>query len=116
MQDWVEMCTGMVQALERWKKQGCPESAKGVHIELCRKKVATDAHNDGIKVNFNQNLYPANEGRIFAEGAEFRDENYVHLKIRDLRLEMPVSEFKELADAIAEASKRLQDCHITAGL
>lgn len=107
VQDWIEFCKGCADSLDRWQKRGCPEPKNGVHIELCRKKVATDAHNDGIKVNLNDNLYLPNEGKIFAEGADFKDKTYVHLKYRDLRLEMPILEFKQFAQAIKEADARL---------
>lgn len=111
LQDWIQVAEGCAQALERWKKRGCPETGKDVHIELCRKRVATEVHNDGIKINLNQNLYPHHEGRVFSEGANFGDRQYIHIKIRDLRLEMPVEEFKVLVDAVKEAERKLEDSH-----
>lgn len=107
LQDWIELCKGCADALERWKKRGCPEAKEGVHIELCRKKVATEAVNEGVKVNLNDNLYVMNEGKIFSLGAEFKDKIYIHLKYRDLRLEMPLEEFKTFASAVKEADERL---------
>ena len=106
--DFVAFTRGCAQALERWGKLGQPGPGKGQHIELCRKKVATEAHNDGIQVNLNENLYNRNEGKIYAEGAEVKDERYIHLKIRDLRLELSIKEFEEVADAIVEAQKELK--------
>ena len=105
--DWIEFSQGCADALDRWKKQGCPEPKEGKHVELCRKKVATDAHNDGVKVNLNDNLYLPNEGKIFAEGAVFKDKTYIHVKYRDLRLEMSLGEFKKFAEAIKEADAKL---------
>lgn len=107
--DWVEMCKGFAQAYNRWVKIGMPVPGDGKHTELCRKKVATDAVNAGIQVNLNENLYKQNEGRIFAEGAEFKDDHYVHVKTRDLRIEMPITEFMEFADAIQKAAKGIED-------
>ena len=108
LSDFVEFTRGCVQALERWGKLNSPEPRKGQHIELCRKKVATEAHNDGIQVNLNENLYNRNEGKIYSKGAEFKEEKYIHLKIRDLRLELSKAEFEELANAIIEAKEGLK--------
>ena len=102
--DWREFGKGMADAWKRWNERGCPPTGSG-HIELCRKDVATmPVDKDFCKVNLNKNLYALNEGRIFADGAELDDEQYVHLKIRDIRLELTKAEFKILAEAIKEAS------------
>lgn len=105
-EDFIEICKGCIQAFERWNARGCPENPK-VHIELCRKHVAKDALNEGIKVNLNKNLYVDYEGKIFSEGAKFSEEKYIHLKMRDTRIEMSIAEFMEVADVIAEAKKNL---------
>ena len=112
LQDFLEMGRGMVSAFERWGALGMPKPIKGVHTELCRKRVATEAHNDGIQVNLNHNLYNDNKDKIYAEGADFEDKTYIHLKVRDLRLELSVNEFKELADVIGEAKRKLEDSDI----
>ncbi len=102
--DWREFGKGMADAWKRWNERGCPPTGSG-HIELCRKDIATvPIDRDYCKVNLNRNLYAVNEGRIFAEGAELDDEQYVHLKIRDIRLELTKAEFKILAEAIRDAS------------
>lgn len=107
--DFVEMALGMRDALARWEKMGKPGPREGVHIELCRKEVANDPQgNDTIDINHNKNLYVVNDGKIFAEGSEFCDQTYIHLKIRDLRIELSLGEFNELADAIAEAKENLK--------
>jgi len=105
--DFVEVCKGCIDAFERWRGRGCPDS-NGRHIELCRKRIAENPVNEGFKVNLNVNLYKQCEGKIFSEGANFADDRYIHLKIRDVRLEMSIAEFKELADVIGEANKRLE--------
>jgi hypothetical protein len=103
--DFISMARGMVDAMKRWEERGKPEPKEGVHIELCRKEVATVPLNrDYCKVNLNSNLYAENEGRIYAEGAELDDAQYIHLKIRDLRLELTKEDFKLLAEAIKESS------------
>ena len=107
--DFLEISKGLVQARNRWLVLGQPEPKEGQHIELCRKKVATDVHNDGIQVNLNDNLYNRNKDKIYAEGAEFTDEKYVHLKIRDMRIELSLKDFKELANAIIEAERALKN-------
>jgi hypothetical protein len=101
------MAKGMVAALERWQKLGSPEPQVGQHLELCRKKVANMPYNDGIQVNLNQNLYNANKGKIYAEGADFTENCYIHLKIRDIRVELSIKEFEEFADRIIEAKEKL---------
>src|SRR3989304_3876636 len=68
--DFLEVARGMIVAMERWQKLGQPEPEKGQHIELCRRKVANSSYNEQIQVNLNQNLYNANKGMIYAEGAD----------------------------------------------
>ena len=63
---------------------------------------------DEVKVNLNTNLYNKNEGRVFAEGADFTDPAYIHLKIRDLRLELSIDEFDQLSKAVIEARETLK--------
>ena len=106
--DFKEMATGFAKSLERWSKIGRPEPKERTHIELCRKKVS-GSHNDGIQVNLNRNLYNLNKGKIFADGAEFTDDAYIHLKIRDTRIEMSIEEFNVLADAVKEAKGKLNE-------
>lgn len=104
MKDWVEMAEGMRDALKRWTERGKP-NVGDKHIELCRKEVATaPIDSDYCKVNLNKNLYLQHEGKIFAEGAEFEEPTYVHLKLRDLRIELSKEDFKVLAEAVKEAS------------
>ena len=106
LSDWEQMSKGMVDAYERWKKLGEPPTGK-THVELCRKSVALFPHNDGIQVNLNQNLYHENSGKIYAEGAGLKDQEYIHLKFGDLRLEFTTEEFLKLADCVAEAKEKL---------
>lgn len=115
-EDFIAICTGCVQAFERWSKRGCPEAPEA-HIELCRKNVVgNDTDADSIRINLNENLYNRNQGKIFAEGADFTEDRYIHLKIRDLRLEMSIEEFKELENAVKEASGRLDACRVSSVL
>jgi len=106
--DFLEFCHGCINAKERWQTMGQPDPSPGEHIELCRRKVATEPINDGLQVNLNKNLYNANKDKIYSDGAEFKDETYIHLKIRDLRIELSKNEFMEVADAIAKAKSRLE--------
>ena len=103
--DWEQFGKGMNDAWTRWVQRGKPENKQGTHIELCRKEVASNpVDNEYCKVNLNKNLYEMHDGKIFAEGADLLDDTYIHLKIRDLRLELTKAEFKELARVIKEAS------------
>jgi len=107
-EDWIELAKGCKDSLERWTKLGSPEPKEGVHIELCRKEVAKQPLFDNeIAINLNKNLYEVNEGKIYSEGAGLDGKTYVHLKIRDQRLELKPSEFMQLADAIIEAKEQL---------
>lgn len=114
LHDWVNMAEGFSDALVRWKKRGCPGTSKTQHIELCRKKIHSESDTDSVLVNLNKNLYPKHEGMIFSEGAEFTEDRYIHLKIGDLRIELSLQQFNEVADAIIEAKKRLEDSSIIA--
>lgn len=114
LSDFIEFCQGVIKAYERWQKLGNPEPKQGSHIELCRRKVGNDVYNEGIKLNLNDNLYLKNEGRIFSEGADFTDPYYIHLKLRDLRVELSLDDFKQLAEAVKEAEKALENSNITA--
>ena len=103
--DWPAFAKGFSDAYLRWEKQGKPF---GQHAELCRKTIATIPIGNDIQVNLNKNLYKANEGRVFEKGSGFTEEaEYIHLKIRDLRLEMSKDEFETFASAIAEAREAL---------
>lgn len=106
--DFISMAQGMSDALKRWEAKGKPETSPTTHIELCRKEVALRPVDDcKFKVNLNDNLYAKNEGKIFADGAGLEDEKYIHLKVRDLRLELTIDEFNDLAATIAEAKEKL---------
>lgn len=113
LDDFINMAEGFTQSLDRWKKRGCPGTGSR-HIELCRKQIAVADLSDTVEVNLNENLYAKNEGGIFAEGAEIKDERYIHVKIRDIRLEMSIEEFKIIAETLNEANQRLTDCSVTA--
>lgn len=108
LDDFISTAEAFVSALDRWKKRGCPGTGVNQHIELCRKKIAISDESDTFQVNLNENLYKKNEGGIFAEGAEFNeDDKYIHIKLRDIRLECSVSEFQKIAEAIKEAQEKL---------
>jgi len=103
LNDFLSLGKGMADAVKRYEALGCPQPSREKHTELCRKAVASEPQGDGIKVTLNRNLYPLHENRIFSEGAEFDEPIYVHLKIRDLRLELSLDEFHALQKAMAEA-------------
>ena len=108
LSDWLRFCEGIKDSLERWNKRGNPEPNPKKHIELCRKQIAAKNISNKILINLNKNLYPQNEGRIFSEGANFTEDEYIHLKIRDIRLELSKNDFKELIYAVKEAEKALE--------
>lgn len=110
LDDFINTAEAFVSALDRWKKRGCPGTGAGQHIELCRKQIAIADESDKIQVNLNENLYNKNEGGIFSEGAEFKEENYIHIKIRDIRLEVSIEEFNKIADTFREAQEKLNGC------
>lgn len=108
LNDWISLASGMRDSLSRWESRKNPEPSKDNHIELCRKEVATNPiGSDSITINLNKNLYPHHEGRIFSEGAGIEDNKYIHLKIRDIRLELSIDDFKILTDAVKEAEEKL---------
>lgn len=110
LQDFLEVARGMRDSLSRWEAQGRPEPKQGTHIELCRKQVAQfPLSPDSLAINLNKNLYLENEGKIFAEGAELEEPRYIHFKIRDVRLELTLTEFKELSEAVLEAKGKLDE-------
>lgn len=101
-----KLALGFKNSLERWEKQGNPEPEKGRHIELCR-SVPEPLGDDSIRINLNKNLYPKYEGKIFSEGAGIQDDEYIHVKIRDMRLEMSKDDFNAIAEAFLEARNNL---------
>lgn len=106
LDDFINMAEGFASALERWKKRGCPGTGSR-HIELCRKQVAVSDFSDDVEINLNKNLYLENEGQIFAEGADFKEDEYIHLKIRDVRIELSIEDFKALTETMVQAYGRL---------
>ena len=102
--DWPQFAKGFSDSYLRWEKMGRPF---GSHTELCRKTIATLPKDDGIQVNLNANLYKKNKGKIYSEGTDLEDDQYIHLKIRDMRLEMTIDEFKTLVSAFKEADENL---------
>lgn len=100
----MSLAKGFSDAFLRWVRKGSPVEG---HAELCRKTVATQAKDEGIKVNLNRNLYGVNGGKIFSEGAGLEGDEYVHVKYRDLRLEMTKEEFIEMAECFEEAKSNL---------
>lgn len=114
--DWVSVAEGYKDALDRWKKRGCPGTRQGTHIELCRKIIQNESESKDILINLNNNLYVENEGRIFSEGANFSEPTYLHVKIGDLRVELTHKQFEELHDAINEAKERLESSNLVSKL
>ena len=110
--DWISIAEAYRDALQRWKQRGKPSTGKGQHIELCRKTIYSEAENEDLLINLNNNLYVPNKDKIYSEGAEFTDPTYIHLKIRDIRLELSLDEFREVAIAIRQAEERLKDSNI----
>lgn len=108
-EDWLAFCHGVKDSFERWNKRGCPEPNPRNHIELCRKQIKGNKSDNKVKINLNKNLYNDHEGKIFAEGAGITEEEYIHLKIRDVRIELSKADFKEVADAVGEAAERLRN-------
>jgi len=108
LDEFITIAEGINQALERWKKRGCPGTGKGMHIELCRKQIALNEESNKIQVNLNDNLYNKNVDGIYSLGADFSDPQYIHIKYRDLRLEMSIPEFKEFADAVSKAAREVE--------
>ncbi len=111
LDDFINMAEGFTASLERWKKRGCPGTGSR-HIELCRKNVAVADFSDTVEVNLNKNLYIENEGGIFSEGSNFKEPTYCHIKIRDIRIECSVEEFKIIAEALYEAKTKLESSDI----
>lgn len=107
--DWVNVAEGFKDALERWKARGCPTTRKGQHIELCRKQIVSEEDNDALLINLNRNLYLENKDSVYALGNDFIDPTYIHLKLRDVRVELSLRDFRELYYAIDEAYKHLKD-------
>jgi len=116
MYDWVNLAEGFRDALDRWKKRGCPGTNKDRHIELCRKKIINEDELDTLQINLNNNLYNQYEGKVFAEGSEIKDDQYIHLKIRDVRMELTIDDFKELCNAAKEAEEKLKSICVSSVL
>lgn len=106
--EWKEFAKGVSESFSRWQSLDSPEPKEGTHIELCRKQV-TDNTDNSIKINLNKNLYKDHDGRIFAEGADFKDQDYIHFKVRNIRLELSLLEFQQLAEAVIEAKGKLDE-------
>ena len=103
---WYQVCKGCADALQRWIKRGFP-SIGNKHIEMCRKTVVPDL-SEFICINYNMNLYNRHEGQVYSEGNEFKDDHYIHVKYRDLRIEMSLEEFEIFAQTVKDAQHLLK--------
>lgn len=108
IEDWVEIAKGFTHSFERWVKRGEP-ACGNKHIELCRKEISLNDSEESIKINLNKNLYKQFDGKIFAEGSFIEDPTYIHLKIRNVRLELSEKEFDLLSEAVIEAKSKLDE-------
>ncbi|MDD4937782.1 MAG: hypothetical protein PHX34_02075 [Candidatus Shapirobacteria bacterium] len=53
---------------------------------------------DKLQIELCENLYPKNRNSLFGKNAEFYNENlYIHFHYRNIRLELPISEFEILS-------------------
>ncbi len=116
MHDFISMAKGIEDSLNRWKKRGCPVARKDTHIELCRKNIINESDSQVLEINLNKNLYNAHKDQIFSEGAEFKEDKYIHLKIRDLRVELSIDDFKVFADAVIEAKEKFDSSNLCANV
>jgi hypothetical protein len=116
IQDWVNVAQGYADALNRWKVRGCPGTSKVHHIELCRKQIINENDISTCEINLNHNLYVKHEGEIFSEGADFTEPYYIHLKLRDVRIELSIEDFKTLSEAIKDAERELNSCDNVTGV
>jgi hypothetical protein len=108
MPDFVNIAKGCSDSLKRLEMMELESPDEKKHVELCRKEVASEPlGSDDIQVNLNENLYNRHEERIFSEGANFNEPIYIHLKIRDLRIEMSLDDFEKLHEAVTEAKKNM---------
>lgn len=107
--DWLTFANGMTDAVQRWKKRGAPGTSKERHIELVRKSIQSEVDNDTIQINLNKNLYIENKDKIFSEGAGIEEPYYIHFKIRDIRIELSLNDFKEVCNAVKEAEESVKN-------
>jgi hypothetical protein len=107
--DFIKFAECIKKTMLRWVARGQPLPDKKKHIELCRSQVAKKDDSDTVQINLNKNLYKVVKDRIFSEGAEIDSDQYIHLKIRDLRVELSINEFLIIADAFREADKKFKN-------
>lgn len=107
LEDFKKIGNGCSNAFQRWRSLGNPIPDKNKHIELARHSLSDSSYNAGIQINLNKNLYKLNTGKIFAEGAGIDEDEYIHVKMHNLRLELTKKDFCTFADAIAEAHGKL---------
>ncbi|MCE5224907.1 MAG: hypothetical protein LLG05_03515 [Porphyromonadaceae bacterium] len=107
LSDWKSLADGFKNSVLRWIQRGEPQCGQK-HIELTRKEVVVSEESRKVLINLNKNLYKCNEGRIFAEGADLKDDVYIHFKIGDIRMEFTINEFLIICDAIKEAETKLK--------
>ena len=102
---WHQIAKGCSDSLARWMKRGFP--AYGTkHMELCRKQVVPE-EKEMMCINLNKNLYNRFEDKVFSEGNDFKEPEYIHVKYRDLRIEMPIQEFNDFAAMVRDAQTTL---------
>lgn len=107
LKDWKELARGCADSLRRWFNMDSPALGRK-HIELCRKAINEEQVKETMMINLNRNLYKKYADKVFADGNRLEEDNYIHFKYRNLRLELTVEEFKEMAELFADASSTLE--------
>ncbi len=102
-ENYLKFVATVTSAFKNWKEKGMP--AHHSHFEMGRNLLSYPmCTSDEFKIERCDNLYKKHRG---SSDAEFYEDDFIHIHYRDLRMEMPVSEFAEMADKFEEAKNNL---------
>ena len=102
-QDFQAIATLFHGVYEQAQRDGWKKPQKDQHIELGKASISKPEKETRITAELCENLYRT----VYVGGCDFKDSDYIHLHYGDLRLEVPITEFRALASIMSEAVARL---------
>jgi len=102
-EDFLAFADMMTRAMVAYKMQGL-HTKEGQHLELARAKVVNPVQSARLAVDEQVNLYKLLN---YPDAEFYEDDEFIVIRLRDLRIEMSKDEFQRIAGAITNANAKL---------